>query len=97
MIDWATAARGDALADVARTLLILRAGALPPWTPFLVRKLTGGGRRVLLWRYLREYGRLHPFEHSELEAWEFVNVAARLTIGIPEENDYLMERLERDS
>ena len=97
VIDWATATRGDALADVARTLVILRAGALPPWTPFLVRKLTAVGRRVLLWRYLREYRRLHPFEHSELAAWEFVNVAARLTIGIPEENDYLMELLERES
>lgn len=33
VVDWGDAARGDPLADVARTRLIQRAGELPPWSP----------------------------------------------------------------
>ena len=95
VIDWTSVARGDALADVARTLLIIGSGTLPPGAPFLVRTLTAIGRRVLVWRYIREYRRLHLFEVSKLEAWEFVNAASRLTYGLSEERGHLLALLER--
>lgn len=94
VIDWSNVSQGDPLADVARTLLLARAGALPPGTPFLVRKLVGLGRRILLWRYLREYRKLRPFDPRDLDAWEVVNATERLTHGIPEEREYLLAFLE---
>ena len=95
VIDWTAVTRGDPLADVARTLLLARAGELPPGTPLLVRRLITVGRRVLLWGYLREYRRLHPFEPKDLVAWEVVNAAERLSDGIPEERGYLLGLLAR--
>ena len=97
IIDWTSVRRGNALADVARTLLIIRGGALPPGTPFLVRNLTALGRRVLSWRYLRAYRRLRPFDDTELTAWGFVGAASRLSYDIPEERVRLLERLDREN
>jgi aminoglycoside phosphotransferase (APT) family kinase protein len=90
VIDWTSARRGDALADVARTLLILRGGALPPEAPFLVRRLTAIGRAVLGWRYLNEYRRLRPFQDRELGLWGLVNAASRLSYGIASEREQLL-------
>jgi Ser/Thr protein kinase RdoA (MazF antagonist) len=97
VIDWTKVRRGARLADVARTLLILRGGALPPGTPFLVQRLTAFGRSVLSWRYLREYRRLLPFADSELDAWRLVSAASRLAYGIPDERGYLLELLDHES
>jgi len=95
IIDWTSARRGDPLADVTRTLLILRGGALPPSTPIHMRILTALVRSVVAWRYLREYRRLRPFDDTELSAWFSVSVAARLTHGIQEERAYLLAQLKR--
>jgi hypothetical protein len=73
VVNWSNVRRGAALADVARTLLIIRAGALPPGTPFLVRKLIGFGRSVLGCRYLHEYRRLRPFHDRDLQPWKLVS------------------------
>src|SRR5262249_54427571 len=93
IIDWAIVRRGDALADVVRTLLIIDAGALPPGAPFLVRKLVAWGRTLLRRRYLQEYRRRRPFDDIALEAWSFVTTTSRLSHGIPEERGYLLQRL----
>jgi Ser/Thr protein kinase RdoA (MazF antagonist) len=96
VIDWMSVTRGAALADVARTLLILRSGAVPPGAPFLVRWLTAIGRGVLVWRYLQAYRQRRPYEDRELTGWGVVNAASRLTYGIPQERSHLLERLERE-
>lgn len=90
VIDWTSARHGDALADVARTLLILRGGALPPEAPFLVRRLTAIGRAVLSRRYLHEYRRLRPFRDSDLKLWGVVSAASRLSYGLASERDQLL-------
>jgi aminoglycoside phosphotransferase (APT) family kinase protein len=97
VVDWSNLRRGAALADVARTLLIIRAGALPPGTPFLARKLIGFGRSVLGWRYLHEYRRLRPFHDRDLQPWSLVSVASRLSYGIAEERGHLLELLQKFS
>jgi Ser/Thr protein kinase RdoA (MazF antagonist) len=97
VIDWANVCRGARLADVARTLLILRGGALPPGTPFLVQRLIAFARSVLTWRYLREYRRLLPFADAELDAWALVSAASRLTYGISHERGYLLRLLGHGS
>jgi aminoglycoside phosphotransferase (APT) family kinase protein len=93
VIDWANVRAGHALADVARTLLILEGGALPPGAPFLVRTLTAFGRAVLVWRYRREYRRLRPFRERDLKPWSLVSAASRLTYGVAGEREQLLERL----
>jgi aminoglycoside phosphotransferase (APT) family kinase protein len=70
IIDWAVVRRGHALADVARTLLIIEGGALPPGAPFIVRTLTALGRFVLARRYLRVYRKLRPFKKKRVAAME---------------------------
>lgn len=93
VIDWTSACRGDALADVARTLLILRSGALPPDAPLLVRALTAFGRAVLSWRYLQKYRRLRPFDQAEFQLWLLVSAASRLSYGLDSEREQLLALL----
>ena len=95
IIDWPNVHRGDRLADVARTLLILQSGALPPGAPLLVRKLTAVGRNVLGRRYLSEYRRRLPFKPCELEAWTRVSLASRLSYGLGEEREHLLHLISR--
>ena len=93
VIDWAVVRRGHALADVARTLMILEGGALPPGAPFIVRTLAALGRAVLVSRYLRVYRKQRPFRKRDLEQWSLVSVASRLTYGIASERAQLLRRL----
>jgi aminoglycoside phosphotransferase (APT) family kinase protein len=95
IIDWPNVRCGDRLADVARTRLILQSGALPPGTPFLMRMLTAIGRNVLSHRYLREYRRRLPFERRKLEAWTRVSLASRLSYGLREEREHLLQMIAR--
>ena len=93
IIDWPNVHSGDRPADVARTLLILQSGALPPGAPFFVRKLTALGRHVLSRRYLGEYRRRLPFEPDKLEAWARVSLASRLSYGVREEREHLLQSI----
>lgn len=94
LIDWMSVTRGAAMADVARTLLILRSGAIPPGSPLLVRRLTAIGRWVLVWRYLQAYRQRRPYAEGVLEGWAVVNAVSRLTYGVSEERSRLLEFLE---
>jgi aminoglycoside phosphotransferase (APT) family kinase protein len=95
VIDWPNVHCGDRLADVARTLLILQGGALPPGAPLLVRTLTAIGRSILSRRYLREYRRQLPFRSRELGAWRRVSLVSRLTYGLAEERKHLLQQITR--
>ena len=75
VIDWGEAARGDAAADVARTVLLHRFGVPPPGAPLLVRKLAGIGRRVIAARYLTAYQRSHALEDGAVNRWLIVRAA----------------------
>ncbi len=95
VIDWAGATRGAPAADVARSLLLLRAGEVPPGTPRLVRILQALGRRILEGRYLAAYRGKRPLPGSELQAWGVVAAAHRLAEGIEGEREYLLRTVER--
>lgn len=90
IIDWANVRRGDRLADVARTRLIIQSGVLPPGVPLLIRWFNALGRGVLVWRYLSEYRRRRPFAKTELEAWTRVSLTSRLSYGLPQEREHLL-------
>jgi Ser/Thr protein kinase RdoA (MazF antagonist) len=88
IIDWPDATRGHPLADVARTSLILRAGALPPGSKrrWLLQSL----RALFHTAYLRRYFQLHSRSRTELAGWQLPVTAARLSEGIPEETEQLL-------
>jgi aminoglycoside phosphotransferase (APT) family kinase protein len=77
IIDWGDASRGAPAADVARTLLLLRMGELPPDTPAPMRALTAVGRGILARRYVAVYRRHAVEKPSHLDDWLFVRAAAR--------------------
>lgn len=87
IIDWTDATRGSPLADVARTSLLLRVGALPPGPSALW--LLRVGRRWFHLAYLKRYFQLRPGDPRQLSAWQPVIAAARLKEKIPGEQEQL--------
>ncbi|HEX6819749.1 MAG TPA: phosphotransferase [Ktedonobacterales bacterium] len=92
VIDWENAALGDPLADVARTLLLLRASVVYERSP-AARLTKSAVRPVLSALYLRRYRQLAPFAASRLAAWELPVTAARLSEGVTPEEAYLLARV----
>jgi len=100
VIDWGDAARGDPLADVARTELLHRLGEPPPGTSRFLRTLIPIGRGILADRYVSTYRRCRGIDETRLGSWKLVRAAARLAEGIESEEKsllgYLRERLPAD-
>jgi aminoglycoside phosphotransferase (APT) family kinase protein len=55
IIDWSTATRGHAPADVARTCILFESAGLPPGSPLYMRTLLAISRRLLYRTYIRRY------------------------------------------
>jgi uncharacterized protein (TIGR02172 family) len=89
VIDWMTACHGNAVADVARTVLLLRIGALPEGTPLAQRVMTPLIRRAFLATHLKAYRALRSLSEVEIEAWLPILAAARLNEGIDAEKTQL--------
>ena len=96
VIDWGDASRGDPLADVVRTALLLSVGVPPPGAPRLVRILAPIGGGVASMRYVRHYRRHRPLDTSLFARWRLVRAAARLSEGIEEENPKLLRIVRKD-
>jgi aminoglycoside phosphotransferase (APT) family kinase protein len=94
VIDWTFAARGDAAADVARTLLILRIGEPSSNAPFVIKRLDAVGRQLLTRLYLRAYRKNRAVDLGLVQRWEPLVALARLTAGVPEERPRLIEIIE---
>jgi uncharacterized protein (TIGR02172 family) len=85
-IDWVDATRGNPLADIARTALILELAELAQ-LPFILRTVRAWFYRI----YLRSYRRLAPFPEGQFMAWHRLIAAARLAEDIPGEADTLLK------
>jgi len=104
VIDWDAPTRGNPLADLARTMLIIRAAPLHArqglerrlWT--MLSKAFGS---VYLRHYLARSGRggTTPRQRAALAAefadWQTVNAAARLFEGISEEEAWLISLVRK--
>ena len=95
IIDWGDASRGAPTADVARTLLLLRIGELPPDTPAPMRALTAVGRGILARRYLAVYRHHADEKPSQLDDWLYVRAAARFNEELEAEYPRLSELLAK--
>lgn len=91
VIDWIDATVGNPLADVARTSLLLKVSAPAgrPATRPLLAALRGCFRRA----YLNHYFQLRPWDRQQLEAWQPVIAAARLSEYIIREQERLLARV----
>ncbi|KEZ52473.1 aminoglycoside phosphotransferase family protein [Metabacillus indicus] len=76
IIDWADAAVGNRLADIARSVLLIHYGGLTS------SPVQGMFRGLLAGHYERCYRKTDPFDMSELKNWILPVAAARLSESI---------------
>jgi aminoglycoside phosphotransferase (APT) family kinase protein len=88
VIDWMDATRGNPLADVARTSLLLSMGTPLSRTP--AQWLLESIRRWFREAYLKRYFQLRPGDRWQLSAWQPIIAAARLRENITEEQARLV-------
>ena len=91
IIDWIDASKGNPLADVARTTIILL-GAVE------TVQLRDGFQKILVRifhkEYIRYYFKLKPGGEDEYNCWLPIVAAARLSENIPEVEKWLIARAE---
>lgn len=83
VIDWMTACKGDACADVARTMLLFQFGELSH-VNLLVKLLVQGLIKTVGKNYLKEYSRLTGISKQDISKWMMPIAAARLTEWVSE-------------
>lgn len=88
ILDWHDATLGNPLADVARTSLLLRVGALPPDTRFGM--IINAARRWFHRAYIRRYLELRPESWKEMASWRLPLTAARMSENIEGEQEHLL-------
>jgi uncharacterized protein (TIGR02172 family) len=93
VIDWDGTKRGDPLADVTATSLLIRGSLIPQ---FIARRwLINILRSRFSSSYLKKSLRLHPGSAGRITDWEFPLVAGRLADNIPEEREMLLAVLQK--
>jgi aminoglycoside phosphotransferase (APT) family kinase protein len=90
VLDWMTAARGNPLADAARTSVLLKWAQPGPGTPALFRVLLAGIRSRFFEHYISRYQELTGARREDIERWELPVMAARLMEWIPKEEKELL-------
>jgi uncharacterized protein (TIGR02172 family) len=89
VIDWIDASRGNPLADVARTSVILRGAIRSKQIPDPISRIFVG---LFHSSYLQRYFRLRPEGWDEYQRWLPVVAGARLSEGIPEIERWLVDQ-----
>lgn len=83
VIDWMTAAKGNPLADVARTSVMLKFGDVPGKS-YIEKKLIDLFRKKLFLEYIKEYINISKVNINQIKKWELPIAAARLIEWLPE-------------
>ncbi|HTY38497.1 MAG TPA: aminoglycoside phosphotransferase family protein [Bacteroidota bacterium] len=92
VLDWMTAARGNPLADVARTSILLRWAHPGPGIPKSFAALLNSMRGNFYRHYLAHYLALTGADAREIVQWELPVMAARLMEWIPPAEKELLVR-----
>jgi len=95
VIDWTDASRGHPAADLARTRLLLRHGAVEEHMPALAQRMQAHGRGMFYRLYVRAYERHRPIDTDLVDRWEIVRAADRMWECVEAEQPLLLELLER--
>lgn len=83
IIDWMTAAKGNPLADVARTSVMLKFGNVPGKSR-IEKKFIDLFRKKLYLEYIKEYINISKVNINQIKKWELPIAAARLIEWLPE-------------
>ncbi len=92
ILDWMTACRGDACADVARTCLLLKHGEVAH-APWIIRRLISIIQRHIYKIYIREYLTISQRSMEDIKSWELPVAAARLREWISENEKKILIQL----
>ena len=94
IIDWPTARRGNPLADVARTSILLMIGQVP-YANWAMRTIVDLWRGLFYRTYLSRYLELHPgISRGDITTWMIPIAAARLEEGIQGEQKPLLKFIQ---
>ena len=94
IIDWGNAQAGNPIADVARSLYLMR--DTPMHEPRIMRPIVAAIRARFAAEYLARYRQLRPLDAVELQAWRFPILVARLAENIEDERDGLRSAIARE-
>lgn len=94
VIDWIVARKGNPLADVARTVVVLRTGSLQN-ASLKDRILLGLARGYLIRAYLRRYFAGQAERRAEMQRWIPIMAAARLREVEDDEAPSVLALVER--
>jgi uncharacterized protein (TIGR02172 family) len=92
VIDWIDASRGNPLADVARTSIILLGAAE---TSQISNSFIKGLLKISHTLYLREYFHLQPGGEEEYRRWLPIVAGARLSENIREVEEWLLKQVNQ--
>ena len=87
VIDWMTACKGDKLADVARTGIILKFSQIPR-VPTIVNFFVSLFQRSVHKKYIANYLEMTNERIDNIRKWELAVAAARLVEWIPEKEKH---------
>lgn len=91
VIDWTEAARGNVAADVARTMWLMSASAIPPDLPR--RNLAIALVGVLRWSYLRGMKSRLGVTVQQISSWRLPVLVSRFSEGIEYESEALQDEI----
>jgi uncharacterized protein (TIGR02172 family) len=89
VIDWIDATAGHPLGDIARSKLLILHGAMPPGN--LLARMLEWLRRSFYQAYITHYFCLSSLKLEQVHLWLPVIAAARLSEGITEETEKLLD------
>jgi Ser/Thr protein kinase RdoA (MazF antagonist) len=94
IIDWGNARSGNPIADVARSVYLMR--DTPMHEPRILSPFVDALRRRFVAAYLNRYRQLRPLDPTELRAWRLPILAARMAEGIDAERASLRAAIARE-
>ncbi|ADD28608.1 phosphotransferase family protein [Meiothermus ruber] len=92
VVDWPNATRGNPLADIARTTLLILHSEFPQDLP--AREEILRQRQMFYQTYLEHYQTFSGLDMAQLQAWMPIVAAARLRENIPGEEPRLMQLIQ---
>jgi len=96
IIDWLDGVRGNPLADVARTTILLSSPSLPPGTPFVKGRIINLIRLGFFSKYITEYTKLSAVSWEQISKWMLPVACARLTEDVGyEEEQFLLNIINK--
>lgn len=94
-LDWMTACKGDACADVARTCIMLKYGGVAH-APWVMRKLIKFFQHHMYKIYIKEYLMISKRSMDDINRWELPVATARLREWISEDEKQVLIQLVND-